>query len=74
MNTIYRIKTAIVCGLRRELLRNKYLLKAKFKLFDSLDAYNSLDMFLPVKTFCRFIGMGKVYEHDKLLLDRSSNK
>ena len=42
MNRIYRIKTAIDCGLRRGLLRNNHLFKATFKLFASLDANNAL--------------------------------
>ena len=45
MKTIYRIRTGIVCGLRRELLRNNHILKAKLKLFDSLDANNSSAIF-----------------------------
>ena len=60
--------------LRRELLRNKHLFKDKFKLFDSLDANNSLAISLSDIKFRRFIGMGKVYSHAKLQLHRRSNK
>ena len=74
MNTIYRIKEAIVCGLRRELLRNNLLFKAKFKACSYLDTNYFLAIYLPDIKFRTFIGMGKGYKHAKLQLDRLSNK
>ena len=74
MNTIYRIKTAIVCGLRREFLRNNQFLRPNLRLQASLDANNSFAIYLPDTKIHRLIELGKVYEHAKLQLDRLSNK
>ena len=68
MNTIYRIKTAVVFG---EIIT---FLRQNLRLVANLDVNNSLAIYLPDMKFRRFIGMGKGYKHAKLQLDRLSNK
>ena len=49
------------------------LLRPNLRFVASLDANNTLAIYLPDIKFQKFIGMGKCYEDAKLQLDRLSN-
>ena len=72
MSTIYHIKTAIVCSLTRELLRNNHYFKAIFKFFASLDANNSLAIYLPDMKFRRFIATSMPKMSDWSIIKQAS--
>ena len=73
MNTIYRIKQPLFAALDASYCKMTTFLRPNLRLVASLEANNSLAIYLPDIKFRRLIGMGKD-EYAKLQLGRLSNK